>query len=98
MTLPETLKEIHQLCIEVDNDNNRPVYDRLEDVYQQLVAQSRPIPTALVESFSLVVLRFLDVLDQRVLGETSVVASVCASATVSGKKYSFHHEIDALHV
>eukprot|EP00644_Phytophthora_capsici_P019634 jgi/Phyca11/53128/gw1.697.1.1 len=83
MTLPETLEEIHQLCDEVDNDNNRPVYDRLEDVYHQLAARSKPVPTVLVESFSLVVLRFLDMLDQRALGGTSA-------------NYSFHHDIDTL--
>ncbi|KAG1712817.1 hypothetical protein DVH05_000552 [Phytophthora capsici] len=96
MTLPETLEEIRQLCEEMDNDNNRPVYDRLEDVYQQLVTRSKPVPTVLLESFSLVVLRFLDMLDQRALGGTSAVASICASATVSGKNYSFHHDIDTL--
>ncbi|KAF4130648.1 Protein tyrosine kinase [Phytophthora infestans] len=100
MTLDATLQEIDQLCSEPHYDSfenvNRPVYDRIMDVYQQLRDSSGPVSMDLLESFSLIVLRFFDMLDRRVLGGTSVVASICASGTVAGRNYSFHHDIDAL--
>ncbi|ETO70384.1 TKL protein kinase, partial [Phytophthora nicotianae P1976] len=100
MTLEATLHEIEQICDETDcgsfNNVNRPVCDRIMDVYQHLKASPDPVAMDLVENFSLIVLRFYDMLDQRVLGGTSVVASICASGTVAGKNYSFHHDIDML--
>ncbi|KAL4145375.1 hypothetical protein PRNP1_013047 [Phytophthora ramorum] len=98
MTLKDTLDEIEQLCGEADSvgDVNHPVYDRLLDVYNQLLASPAPTSTAFVESFSLVVLRFFDMLDQRSFGPPSLATDMCASRTVAGKNYSFHHDIDML--
>ncbi|POM74023.1 TKL protein Kinase [Phytophthora palmivora] len=100
MTLEATLEEIELLCDERDSDSignvNRSVYDRLMDIYLQFVVSPNPISMALVESFSLVVLRFFDMLDQSTLGGVSAVPGICVSGTVAGKNYSFHHDIDAL--
>ncbi|EEY61958.1 uncharacterized protein PITG_13935 [Phytophthora infestans T30-4] len=86
MTLDATLQEIEQLCSEPHYDSfenvNRPVYDRIMDVYQQLRDSSGPVSMDLLESFSLIVLRFFDMLDRRALGGTV--------------NYSFHHDIGTL--
>ncbi|KAG3152738.1 hypothetical protein PC128_g22705 [Phytophthora cactorum] len=100
MTLEAALQEIEQFCADTDHKSvenvNRPMYNRIMDVYQQLIASPDPVSMDFVESFSLIVLRFFDMLDQRVLCSTSVVANICASGTVAGKNYSFHHDIDML--
>ncbi|RLN91232.1 hypothetical protein BBJ28_00023523, partial [Nothophytophthora sp. Chile5] len=98
MTLRETLDEADQLCSELETfcDVNRAVCVRLVDVYEQLESTRTPLSTSLVESFSLILLRFYDMLDKSTSGGYSIVASTCAAQTVAGKNYSMHHDIDML--
>ncbi|RLN37307.1 hypothetical protein BBJ28_00024185 [Nothophytophthora sp. Chile5] len=98
MTLRETLDEADELCSEVEtfHDVNRAVCARLVDVYEQLERTRTPLSTSLVESFSLILLRFYDMLEKSTSGGYSIVASTCAAQTVSGKNYSMHHDIDRL--
>ncbi|RLN73286.1 hypothetical protein BBJ28_00011757 [Nothophytophthora sp. Chile5] len=98
MTLRETLDEADELCSEVGAlcDVNRVVWVRLVDLYEQLESTRTPLSTSLVESFSLILLRFYDMLDKSTSGGYSIVASTCAAQTVAGKNYSMHHDIDRL--
>jgi serine/threonine protein kinase len=100
MTLEATLEELEQLCDEASEAScsnvNRAVLDRLMDIYQQLLSSPELAATALVESFSLIVLRLFDLLDQNAWGAMSAAATMCASRTIAGKNYSLHHEIDSL--
>ncbi|RLN93714.1 hypothetical protein BBJ28_00014133, partial [Nothophytophthora sp. Chile5] len=93
MTLRETLDEADELCSELETfcDVNRAVIARLVDVYEQLESTRTPLSTSLVESFSLILLRFYDMLEKSILGGDSIVASSCAARTVSGKNYNMHH-------
>ncbi|RLN93389.1 hypothetical protein BBJ28_00018572 [Nothophytophthora sp. Chile5] len=98
MTLRETLDEADQLCseLEVFCDVNRALYARLVDVYEQLERTRTPLSTSLVESFSLILMRFYAMLDKSISGGYSIVVSTCAAQTVSGKNYSMHHDINRL--
>ncbi|RLN87941.1 hypothetical protein BBJ28_00023258 [Nothophytophthora sp. Chile5] len=98
MTLQETLDEADVLCSEVGAlcDVNRVVWVRLVDLYEQLERTRTPLSTSLVESFSLILMRFYDMLDKSPFGEDSNVASTCAAHTVFGKIYTMHHDIDRL--
>ncbi|RLN13845.1 hypothetical protein BBJ28_00025726 [Nothophytophthora sp. Chile5] len=97
-TLRETLDEADELCSELEAfcDVNRAIYARLVDVYKQLESTRTPLSASLVESFSLILLRFYVMLEKSTFGGYSIVASACAAQTVSGKNYSMHHDIDRL--
>ncbi|GMF21332.1 unnamed protein product [Phytophthora lilii] len=98
MTLEAALEEIEQLLVDTDDTNlrsvNYPVYDRLLDIYNQLSDSLKSPSLSLVESFSLIVLRLFDTIDQYALGSSCVVASICASSAVAAKNYNLHHDID----
>ncbi|RLN60046.1 hypothetical protein BBJ28_00023081 [Nothophytophthora sp. Chile5] len=98
MTLRETLDEADELCSELEAfcDVNRAVYARLAEVYEQFERTRTPLSVSLVESFSLILLRFYIMLEKSTFGGDSIVASTCAAQTVSGKNYSMHHDIDRL--
>ncbi|RLN72429.1 hypothetical protein BBJ28_00026062, partial [Nothophytophthora sp. Chile5] len=102
-TLYATLVDTDRMCAELQefSDVNRPVVDRLVNVYEQLRACVGPLPVALVESFSSIVMRFFEMLEQRcdqegAFGNSSAVATLGAARTLSGKNYSIHNEIDGL--
>ncbi|RLN91144.1 hypothetical protein BBJ28_00019546 [Nothophytophthora sp. Chile5] len=98
MTLRETLDEADELCSELETccDVNHAVCTRLVDVYEQLENTRTPLSVSLVETFSLILLRFYIMLEKSTFGGDSIVASTCAAQTVSGKNYSMHHDIDRL--
>ncbi|RLN73296.1 hypothetical protein BBJ28_00025952, partial [Nothophytophthora sp. Chile5] len=98
MTLRETLDEADVLCSEVGAlcDVNRVVWVRLVDLYEQLESTRTPLSTSLVESFSLILLRFHKTVEKSTFGGDSIVASTCAAHTVFGKIYTMHHDIDRL--
>ncbi|RLN14235.1 hypothetical protein BBJ28_00024885, partial [Nothophytophthora sp. Chile5] len=77
MTLRETLDEADELCseLEIFCDVNRAVYARLAEVYEQFERTQTPLSTSLVESFSLILLRFYVMLDKSTSGGYSIVAS-----------------------
>ncbi|RLN20269.1 hypothetical protein BBJ28_00006033 [Nothophytophthora sp. Chile5] len=103
-TLEAALDQCRQSCEELEDLSavNRPVYTRLEDVYQQLfVASASPLPASLMETFSLILLRFSDMLERQLDGQEGFdtgrsVASICASKTMAGKNYGLHRDIDRL--
>ncbi|KAG7392589.1 Leucine-rich repeat serine/threonine-protein kinase 2 [Phytophthora boehmeriae] len=98
LTLQGTLDELKELCADLPEfgDVNDPVYARLLDVYKQLQKLRTTVPESLVENFSVILLRFYDILDKRAYPSESIVASVCAARTVAGKNFSIHHDIDRL--
>ncbi|RLN72587.1 hypothetical protein BBJ28_00024486 [Nothophytophthora sp. Chile5] len=98
MTLRETLDEADQLCSKLETfcDVNRAVCARLVDVYEQLESTRTSLSASLVESFSLILMHFYEMLDKSYFGEDSIVASTCAAHTVFGKIYTMHHDIDRL--
>ncbi|RLN50939.1 hypothetical protein BBJ28_00020065 [Nothophytophthora sp. Chile5] len=102
-TLYATLVETDRMCAELQefSDVNRPVVDRLVNVYEQLRVCVGPLPVALVDIFSSIVLRFFEMLEQRcdqegVFGNSSAVATLGAARTLAGKNYSIHYDIDGL--
>ncbi|RLN97226.1 hypothetical protein BBJ28_00020490 [Nothophytophthora sp. Chile5] len=104
-TLEAALDQCRQSCEELEDLSavNRPVYTRLEDVYQQLLlaASASPLPASLMETFSLILLRFSDMLERQLDGQVGFdtgrsVASICASKTMAGKNYGLHRDIDRL--
>ncbi|RLN87891.1 hypothetical protein BBJ28_00021096 [Nothophytophthora sp. Chile5] len=98
MTLRETLDKADELCSELEtfHDVNRAVCARLVDVYEQLESTRTPLSASLVESFSLILMHFYEMLEKSYFEEDSIVASTCAAHTVFGKIYTMHHDIDRL--
>ncbi|RLN47204.1 hypothetical protein BBJ28_00004145 [Nothophytophthora sp. Chile5] len=98
MSLEEALDEIKEQCEDLEefSNVNQPVYARLVEVYDQLRAIPAAVPVSVVENFSLILVRFIEVLERRAPLSATVVASVCAARTVAGKNYSIHHVIDHL--
>ncbi|RLN51988.1 hypothetical protein BBJ28_00012981 [Nothophytophthora sp. Chile5] len=96
LTIAEILRDVNDLCDEVEAfaPVNRPVYSRLLDVYQQLVAVSGSLPAILVEDFCDVLWRFFIQLEQQASGEYSKAASLCASRSVANRNYGLHHDLD----
>ncbi|RLN97079.1 hypothetical protein BBJ28_00003318 [Nothophytophthora sp. Chile5] len=97
-SLRATLEEADGLCssLEEFSDVNRPVLDRLVNVYDQLLAAESPLSLSLVENFSLILLRFFNMLDRRTFSSGSAISTLCESKTVAGKNYNLHHDIDRL--
>ncbi|KAK1939893.1 Serine/threonine-protein kinase STY46 [Phytophthora citrophthora] len=98
LTLEAALREVEVLHADLPDFNavNQPVLSRLQDVFSQLEAATNPLPLDVVESFSLILIRFYDSLDRHGLGGGSLVASVCASRSITTKNYSIHRDLDRL--
>ncbi|GMF14432.1 unnamed protein product [Phytophthora fragariaefolia] len=97
-TITDILQDTNDLCDEIEDfiGVNRPVYDRLLDVYTQLSVSTHPLPVALVEDFSSILWRFFLRLEERSQGEYNSVATLCAANTVANRNYSVHHDIDRI--
>ncbi|KUF84097.1 Cell division control protein 7 [Phytophthora nicotianae] len=97
-TISDVLQDADILCDEVENfiDTNRPVYNRLLDVYEQLAAVKDPLPLTLVEDYGSILWRFYLRLDKQAEGDYSSVATLCAANTMANRNYGLHHDIDRL--
>ncbi|RLN96626.1 hypothetical protein BBJ28_00022383 [Nothophytophthora sp. Chile5] len=97
-TIEEVLQEADKLLEDAEESSNthRLVYDRLVNIYEQLVAAPSPLSMSLVESYAETLWRFFLALERQTSGSYSMAESICASRTVAGKNYSLHYEIDRL--
>jgi serine/threonine protein kinase len=97
-TLRDTLDEAAQLSEELEelSEVNGSVLARLNDVFSQLDAVPDPLPAAVVEDYSLILIRFHGSLDRWLYGSDSSVASTCASRSIANKNYGIHYDIDRL--
>ncbi|KAL4095022.1 hypothetical protein PRIC1_008400 [Phytophthora ramorum] len=97
-TISEVLRSAGELCDEVGDfvHVNRPVYNRLNDVRQQLVATMDFVSTELVEDFSTILWRFFLQLEERSQDDFSGVATLCAATSIANRNYGLHHDIDRL--
>ncbi|GMF09108.1 unnamed protein product [Phytophthora lilii] len=99
-TVNYAIQEASRLCnaLPAFRDVNGPLYDRLRNLYDQMRSTLTPLPTRMVENFSMILIRFIDALTKREdhsidVTQTSVV-SIGASRTLAGKNYSIHRDID----
>ncbi|RLN37304.1 hypothetical protein BBJ28_00019187 [Nothophytophthora sp. Chile5] len=97
-TIEEVLQEADMLLedVEESSDTHRLVYDRLVNIYEQLVAAPTPLSMSLVESYVETLWCFFLALERQTSGSYSMAQTICASRTVAGKNYSLHYEIDRL--
>ncbi|RLN98175.1 hypothetical protein BBJ28_00019542 [Nothophytophthora sp. Chile5] len=97
-TIENLLRDADEMCEEAQEltSVNRPVYSRLEDVFQQLVTVPDPLPADLMEDFSDILWRFYLQLENRSAGDYSMAATLCSSRTVANRNFGLHHEIDRL--
>ncbi|KAK1939918.1 hypothetical protein P3T76_008241 [Phytophthora citrophthora] len=65
LTLEETLSEVELSCDELPDFSavNQPVLSRLKYIFFKFQATVDPLPLAVVERFSLILVQFLDSLD-----------------------------------
>eukprot|EP00644_Phytophthora_capsici_P007175 jgi/Phyca11/112644/e_gw1.22.461.1 len=98
LSINDVLQDADELCNELGDslDINRPVYNRLVDVYQQFVSIETHLPLTLVEDFGLILWNFYLRLEARSQDEWSAVATVCAANTIANRNYSLHYDIDRL--
>ncbi|KAG3144677.1 hypothetical protein PI124_g15126 [Phytophthora idaei] len=98
ITISEALQDADEMCDEVEDliVINRPVYNRLLDVYEQLAAVEDSLPLTLVEDYGSIVWRFYLRLEARSQGDYSQVATLCAANTIANRNYGLHHDIDRL--
>ncbi|KAL3657631.1 hypothetical protein V7S43_017434 [Phytophthora oleae] len=98
LSISDVLQDADELCDELEDslDINRPVYNRLVDVYQQFVSTEAPLPLTLVEDFGLILWRFYLRLEARSQDDWSAVATLCAANTIANRNYSLHYDIDRL--
>ncbi|KAG7385386.1 Leucine-rich repeat serine/threonine-protein kinase 2 [Phytophthora boehmeriae] len=72
------------------------VYNRLEDLFNQLKTSGQPVPTTFAEDFGLLLADFnIAIGDDDTFG-FSTASVQCASQTIAGKSTHFHHRIDTL--
>jgi uncharacterized membrane protein YgcG len=99
-TLGGVLDDVASWCEAADPELavvQRPVLDRLVDVYKQLLASPTPLSLDLVDEFSDIVYRFFVMLDGSEDNfSRSSVGALCASRTIAGRNYGFHYDIDRL--
>ncbi|RLN45571.1 hypothetical protein BBJ28_00003225, partial [Nothophytophthora sp. Chile5] len=94
-TIAEHLRELERL-IDEDPDAaavNRLVYNRLADIYEQLVVAAQFLPLELVEDFSFLLLRFYDQLEEPMWDDLSVESF---SRTTAYRNNGVHYDIDRL--
>ncbi|RLN96306.1 hypothetical protein BBJ28_00003566 [Nothophytophthora sp. Chile5] len=97
-TIEELLGEADEMCDQTPEfaSVTRPVYGRLMNVYQQLVADPGPLPADLIEEHSDILWRFYLHLEQRSSGDFSRTAALCASRTIANWNCGLHHDIDRI--
>ncbi|KAF4319771.1 hypothetical protein JM18_005666 [Phytophthora kernoviae] len=73
---------------------NFRVYNRLENLFNQFKASGQPVPKTLAESFGLLLNNFIKAVDS--MPGNSKTSAQCASQSIAGKNFHFHHRIDEL--
>ncbi|OWZ00066.1 Serine/threonine protein kinase [Phytophthora megakarya] len=101
-TVDQTLAEVFQDAVKISSDlgklytTNGAVLKRLTHIYHQLLASEGSLPALLVENFSVILIRFLRVLNQASADSYNSVSTLCASKTIANRNYGLHHDIDRL--
>ncbi|KAG6608781.1 TKL protein kinase [Phytophthora cinnamomi] len=93
-TVRELLDELLEEHEEDFTPMDQSVFNRLEDVYNQLENVGE-LPEVLVEDFSLLVCAFFQKVEASTADSSSASIQI-ASQSVAGQNYHFHHQIDHL--
>lgn len=97
-TIGELLQDTRELCDEGPEvlDINRLVYNRLRDIYDQVVASPSLLPSSLLDEYSMILWRFHNRLEQQTMETYNQAESLCASRSIANRNYGIQFDIDRL--